>query len=235
MLGEPYIVWAGNNLASSRHSRNARSGNYGMRTHEHSRAMRAPPTKPAPRFLMPAPPNSQALSRQVKQVQQVDEDMCYDDVEAPTPPLEGTAANAGLSPKAKKQQAMASAATAPIDDVPPTYDELEADGTSPVCMWFLVGLQFFRSIFRRKRRLCGNGFCRLSVTNNRVLKPLPPTLLRCTRPSSSPICMLHAPQDIVKRESVAFLIVCRHGCAMSKIWFIVVDARVPLSVPPFRV
>ncbi|CAM9507811.1 unnamed protein product [Ectocarpus fasciculatus] len=26
---------------------------------------------------------------------------------------------------------MASAATAPIDDVPPTYDELEPDGTSP--------------------------------------------------------------------------------------------------------
>ncbi|CAN0353080.1 unnamed protein product, partial [Ectocarpus fasciculatus] len=80
-----------------------------------------------------------ALSRQVKQVQQVDEDLCYDDVEAPTPPLEDTAqgrhssaATAGSSSQKAKQQAMmASAATAPIDDVPPTYDELEPDGTSP--------------------------------------------------------------------------------------------------------
>ncbi|CAM9255501.1 unnamed protein product [Ectocarpus sp. 8 AP-2014] len=78
-----------------------------------------------------------ALTRQVKQVQQVDEDLCHDDVEAPTPPLEdaarvrpSAAATAGFSPKAK-QQAMASAATAPIDDVLPTYDELEADAPSP--------------------------------------------------------------------------------------------------------
>lgn len=83
----------------------------------------------------------------------MDEDLCYDDVEAPTPPLENAArvrpsaaATTGLSPKAQ-QQAMASAATAPIDDVPPTYDELEADAPSPVCFFFLRGVAVFSKLF----------------------------------------------------------------------------------------
>ncbi|CAM9741747.1 unnamed protein product [Scytosiphon promiscuus] len=75
--------------------------------------------------------DKKAISRQVKQVQQVDEDATYDDVEAPTPPLEeqlrGPSAtstkttSAAAAPPAKK----ASASRAPVDDAPPSYDELE--------------------------------------------------------------------------------------------------------------
>eukprot|EP00903_Cladosiphon_okamuranus_P018842 g17330.t1 len=92
-----------------------------------------------------------AISRQVKQVQQVDEDPYFDDVEAPTPPSEQNTgretktgatkkasakspppASAPVATAAKRQAPAAAMVVAPAHEAaPPSYDELEATAGTP--------------------------------------------------------------------------------------------------------